>query len=97
MGLAENGQEPLQRGQFSHPPRPPVLMVPKKGFNQFLVEQADRAFPPSEPSIEVREEAEVRPHGSGPVSLLHQLRDVRLDMRAQWPGVQVSNGFEFSE
>jgi hypothetical protein len=97
VGLAENGQEPLQRGQLSHSPSPPVLMVAKKGFDHFLVEQTDRAFPPSEPSIEVREEAEVSPHGSGPVSLLEKLRDVRLDMQAQWPGIQVSNGLEFSE
>ena len=72
-------------------------MAPKEGFNHFLVEQAESAFPSNETSIEVCEEAKMRPHGSGPVTLLQQLGDVRLDMRTQWSGIQASNGFEFGE
>ena len=71
-------------------------MAAEKALNYLIIQNAESAFRPNEPSIEVRKEAEMRPYGSGPVSLLQQLRDVRFDVRTQRSGIQVFDGFEFS-
>lgn len=72
-------------------------MANQKAFNQFLVQIAETAIRSREPTGKVGEEAEMRPNRSGPVTLLPELCDVRLDVRTQWSGVQSPDGFEFSE
>ena len=69
----------------------------QEALDQLFVQIAEMAIRPCEPTVQIGEETEVRPNCSGLITLLLELCDVSLDMRAQKTGVQTSDGFEFSE
>jgi hypothetical protein len=87
----------MQCGQRPAPIFSSTQVALQEAQYDLLVQITETAITARKPTVQAGDETEMLPDGFRLIALSLKQREVRQCIRAQWSGLQASNGFELNE